>query len=799
MSISTTIAYYCLSNSIALDKWLGNTEEGITRGTDFWRQNAHIAFMQRDSSRPGHVFDRRWEKVIQEYANPQLLDFLDIVGEEYLELRHGRLYAKEGDHFARWQNIRSRMTTLPIKTRFLYRHMLPPSGELAHPYVPYMNDLIKNEGLSETHLHINLYAFPEECWLHYLYNINLFLEEKESIRKEDQMLFEIINPGLSPIRMAKRMGLAVILRNAILEMTRSAPYVDHKERLVDVERAKYLLSVSPERFSFDLPSWVHIPQGMPARLEEERYMWRRTFALMDSADFCYKQALQNMLHLYLLIENEFIQLYYHMEKRRGFEAFSETAKQNRTFVGSPEYYKSTFRRIFNATRPKKKTCIELRLPPQGVLDRYQDIRDALDDAWNEYVEEHKEPTDKRCPHVILVAHFIKKKCRSRENGIHGFVPELYGAESSEYMEEAAFFADQVHKISSGMKFSIGIDAAGSEFETPPEVFAPAFRLFSRRSLVNHKTYHCGEDFHHLLSGMRAIYEAIEFLELEKGNRIGHATAIGILPEIWLESMPAKIVLPRSEWFLNLIFARMFLDNVQYVHRVENVLAKMANVMFGVDLSFSMLEGIFYARRLASRYLSPSCLTCSPDGLEEQKLCQQFATEHGKLVLDYYETWRTDPEIRKKQNELIEVDADFLPVEALLQLQQTIQKQIVKKEIVVETLLTSNVRISQYDDHFQHHIVRWLMINGYKKEGDAAMNICMGSDDPGIFVTDIKNEYYHLYNILRKAKLTPKEAIEHIHRLNETGRIYSFTSVPLSNPEDDSDPYLLASVLDSIDE
>ena len=146
-----------------------------------------------------------------------------------------------------------------------------------------------------------------------------------------------------------------------------------------------------------------------------------------------------------------------------------------------------------------------------------------------------------------------------------------------------------------------------------------------------------------------------------------------------------------------------------------------------------------------------------------------------------------------------MDADFLPVEALLQLQQTIQKQIVKKEIVVETLLTSNVRISQYDDHFQHHIVRWLMINGYKKEGDTTMNICMGSDDPGIFVTDIKNEYYHLYNILRKANLTPKEAIEHIHRLNETGRIYSFTSVPLSNPEDDSDPYLQASVLDSIDE
>lgn len=793
MSILSTIAYYCLSNSIALDKWLGDTEERVTRDSDFWRQSAHIAFMQRDSSRPGHVFDRRWEAVIQKYGNPQLPDFLDMVGEEYLELRHGRLYAKGGENFARWQNIRSRMTTLPIKTRFLYHYKLQSLGGLAHPYAPCMNDLIKNEGLSETHLHVNLYAFPEECWLHYLYNISLFLKERETTRETDQKLFEIISPGLSPIRMANRMGLAVILRNTILEMVKSSPCENHQNRLAEVEKAKYFLSLSQESFTNNPASWVSIPTDVPARLEEERRMWNRAFYLMDSDEFCYKHALQNMLHLYLLIENEFIQLYYHAEKRRGFEAFSEAAQQNRTFVGSREYYKSTFLRIFNASRPKGKTCIELRLPPQGVVDRHHDLYYALKEAWDEYQMEHNGGSHEKCPHVILVAHFIKKKCLSKGNGVQGIVSELYGAESSMYMKEAAAFADRVKNILPKYQFSIGIDAAGFEFETPPEVLAPAFRLFSRQSLVQHKTYHCGEDFHHLISGIRAIYEAIEFLDLEKGNRIGHATAIGISPETWLKSMPAKIVLPRSEWFFNLIFARRFLNEVQQVRRVETELANIANVMFGEDLSFSVLDGIFDARRLSSRYLSPSHITCSPNGLKEKELCQQFAAERGKLVLDYYETWRMDSEIRQKQNELIEVNADFLPIDALLQLQQRIQKHIVKKDIVIETLLTSNVRISQYNDHFQHHILRWLMIDGYKEEGDVAMNICMGSDDPGIFVTDIKNEYYHLYNVLTRAKLTPSEAMEHIRRLNETGRIYSFTSIPLANPEDDSLSWLQTAV------
>lgn len=60
---------------------------------------------------------------------------------------------------------------------------------------------------------------------------------------------------------------------------------------------------------------------------------------------------------------------------------------------------------------------------------------------------------------------------------------------------------------------------------------------------------------------------------------------------------------------------------------------------------------------------------------------------------------------------------------------------------------------------------------------------MGSDDPGIFVTDIKNEYYLLHSMLLQAQCSPEQAIEHIRRLNETGRIYSFTTIPLSSPQD----------------
>ena len=57
----------------------------------------------------------------------------------------------------------------------------------------------------------------------------------------------------------------------------------------------------------------------------------------------------------------------------------------------------------------------------------------------------------------------------------------------------------------------GVDAAANELHAPPEPFAPAFRL-ARRAGIPRATFHVGEDFRHLLSGIRAILEAMTFLK-----------------------------------------------------------------------------------------------------------------------------------------------------------------------------------------------------------------------------------------------------------------------------------------------
>ena len=50
-------------------------------------------------------------------------------------------------------------------------------------------------------------------------------------------------------------------------------------------------------------------------------------------------------------------------------------------------------------------------------------------------------------------------------------------------------------------------------------------------------FHLGEDFDHLLSGLRQIFEPFEWGLINRGDRIGHALALGLSPEAWCEANP----------------------------------------------------------------------------------------------------------------------------------------------------------------------------------------------------------------------------------------------------------------------
>lgn len=124
----------------------------------------------------------------------------------------------------------------------------------------------------------------------------------------------------------------------------------------------------------------------------------------------------------------------------------------------------------------------------------------------------------------------------------------------------------------------GIDAASREHITPPEVFASVFNYIrasieiSRISFDNkihiekyqtaskhfQFTFHVGEDFRDIVTGMRSIVEAVLFLGLKKGDRIGHALALGLQHNQWARKK-RRIFTSKEEQFDNAVFAYFILN------------------------------------------------------------------------------------------------------------------------------------------------------------------------------------------------------------------------------------------------
>lgn len=118
-----------------------------------------------------------------------------------------------------------------------------------------------------------------------------------------------------------------------------------------------------------------------------------------------------------------------------------------------------------------------------------------------------------------------------------------------------------------LRFVRGIDIAAREQRGPLWLVAGAIRelrVLSRRAAARTTerplcvTLHAGEDFPHLLTGLRAVDEGYVWGLLDQGDRIGHALALGLEVDTWLENHP-RILTTRFDRYLDLSWCLSLLE------------------------------------------------------------------------------------------------------------------------------------------------------------------------------------------------------------------------------------------------
>lgn len=511
-----------------------------------------------------------------------------------------------------------------------------------------------------------------------------------------------------------------------------------------------------------------------------------------------------MLHLYLLLQHQYRALMVQGEELYGFDQFQKFTHTELRSTAEKRYLQRL--RDMHGPYAQRSQCayLEGRFAPKPTASENNQLLKNLLLDYLEYLQEVNgkkvevqktslmstlealdavsESADVRWPHcqqLALVAHFIKEDWNFMSGG-----PYRHYKLRRKLEAQMAQLRTTLKDYPRLLRWVRGVDGAANELHAPPEVFASIFRQAARAGL-GHRSFHVGEDFPHLLTGLRHMLDALELLDLRDGGRIGHGTALGIAPELWLGRMPRTLTLKRSERLLDLLAAWQLLrelpDTCAQAYQIELLLNRMLQQVFREPVSTHLFERAMSLRGLhmgfvASLRKNPDWRWASlVDSLREEARQVNDAREQDEEALSLLWTWHNDRELWKRSESLLSVETQdelFTPA-IYLRLQQALMKRVADRRVVIETLPSSNVRISQYECFKEHHVLRWMGIPGHLREGDTPIMVSLGSDDPGIFAGNLKGEFYQLYAVLRQQGLSDAEALHHVSIVNERGRQYRF--------------------------
>lgn len=761
------------------------------------KEITYASWHLRNYTYPDQIFLSHWRNLQQRVRSDGSLSgaLLGQAARYHFEPDE-RYISVQLDKFDQWQNWIANQSGLPviayqisinrhyqtlnnfekfswIKDKLGYR-------SLVSPYHPLVEDYIEREGLHESHMHLNGTSLLESMWHNALLKPNVIvdklLEGFDSPRVK--LLYSTSTILDHPEKFGRLLKIARLARELLLHLLSDSSQLHtikhclHQVLLGHELKDSIAFNFERNHFS-NTEYWSHTAEiHWQSQIIKKLSHEKSTFM-----DICFL--------LYIISVNCFQRILVQRDDQYGFDQFQKFADDG----VREEFEKEYAARFYQLHGPKHRgrpdiTTLEGRFAPKPTLEKNINIissilRGFLTYAGDDvFLSQHsdlddiaKRVLDYKRPRLRLVSHFIKLKWN------HNNEPHFITLRKGIFEKSSCLF-DMLNKYPSLRKVITGVDVAANEIEAPPEVFSTLYRN-CRRNGIMHFTYHVGEDFEHLLSGIRAIFDALILLDLKNGDRIGHATAIGISPDLWIKNMPEHIFLSQGQWLENLLFLRHIALNTRAtiipLDILESKIIDLAHSIFDVkNIQLEELQEFFLCRGLEPdvvKSIVDNKITNMTGWLYQEYLEAKMTRSNVLLLLK--ERWFS-PKVISRYEQEKQFPLDFISLDVLLYTQQFTQKLLSERKVIIETLPTSNVRISHYSSIKEHHIFRWMQLPSRKIEGDYPMLISMGSDDPGIFATDLRNEFYHIFSTLVcEFKYSPSQALTILSEINENGRIYRF--------------------------
>ena len=358
-----------------------------------------------------------------------------------------------------------------------------------------------------------------------------------------------------------------------------------------------------------------------------------------------------------------------------------------------------------------------------------------------------------------------------------------------YLEQrrhAQALVSLLRKFPQALRTVRGVDLCNDEAGVPLWVMAPlvswvkAAGESAREVLVKRRrhcipglraTMHAGEDFVHLLTGLRLLDETVSHLHLREGDRLGHALALGIKPKSWC-NLTGRVVLTREKRLFDLIWEyRCYAEGRAAAPRdrathVRHEIARLAHSIFAHSYPPEVMMGfvdLLYRPRELKAIGFPDKPYKRPRSRKARKsrrheLLQQYLCDEA--------VWR-----RGRQSEVVDLgmSAEW---QALQVLQRELRRKVGRLGLVIEINPSSNLLVGNLGNYQQHPL--WRLRPVTRKKNSFPLSVCIGSDDPLTFATSLPHEYQFIYDALILRGHSHDQAEEWIEAAREAGMRSRFT-------------------------
>lgn len=572
---------------------------------------------------------------------------------------------------------------------------------------------------------------------------------------------------------------------------------------------------------------------------------------------------EKTLHTYLLLKNNFRKEIIQLNGRFGFGNFKNYQDRKTNFIEGKTLYTTIFLDISLNYNKDLMNIVsnEFRIGPKNsglelkkVIDGIMRIRKyhQLDYDWEKrllgtdnpltiIMQENIRNQELSLEETFFVIHFFKKQDdlfykndgknpesrliilqeqRCRDYDLRKTV-KIHAESIKQLREQFPEFAQIIR----------GIDAASSEISARPEAFAQAFRFLKNHQLrenyseikgkiVNNRlniTFHAGEDFFDIVDGLRYIDECFFFLNMEHGDRFGHAIALGIDVNKYFVLKAYKLVISKHmlldniAWLLSKVRKFGLGQHINEVYRLENIFKTLFSEVYLNSSDSNRFQHIHYQQYFDAWKLrgdDPTLYYEYFTVVDQEKITIEnffdskknitywdrcaLNNSHYKLssirkreeISRLYFEYHYNPKVKNKGFEMKQFEITSAYIKLVTDVQKEMMHFIGTKNISIETNPTSNFLIGPIQKYIEHPILNWynlgLETNPEKIQSSPQLSVSINTDDAGIFSTSLENEYALMAIALEKEmdengkpKYKPAMIYDWLDRIREMGLQQSF--------------------------